>query len=110
MMYLSPRKKVFVDAASKLFGAGTIINRDNVKTAADDAGIPFPWWFTKHAKVGYNQFQLPAGGPETATTPMTSATPVASTDAQVNLQPAPKVSLSVETTAFTENLVPAVDP
>ena len=41
---------------------------------------------------------------------MTSATPVASSDAQVNLQPAPKVSLSVETTAFTENLVPAVDP
>ena len=36
--------------------------------------------------------------------------PVASSDAQVNLQPAPKVSLSVETTAFTENLVPAVDP
>ena len=41
---------------------------------------------------------------------MTSSTPVASSDAQVNLQPAPKVSLSVETTAFTENLVPAVDP
>ena len=41
---------------------------------------------------------------------MTSATPVVSTDAQVNLQPAPKVSLSVETTAFTENLIPAVDP
>ena len=109
-MYLSPRKKVFVDTAAKLFGAGTVINRDNVKTAADEALIPFPWWFTKHAKIGYNQFQIPASGPETVTAPMTSATPIVSTDAQVSLQPAPKVSLSVETTAFTENLIPAVDP
>ena len=69
------------------------------------------WWFWKTAKVGYNQFQLPSvGGYETVTATMTSATPVASSDAQVNLQHCTKVSLSVETTAFTENLVPAVDP
>tara|TARA_B100000900_G_scaffold413061_1_gene436158 strand:- start:590 stop:1768 length:1179 start_codon:yes stop_codon:yes gene_type:complete len=110
-MYLSPRKKLFVDTATSKFGVGAILNRQEVQSAADDANIPFPWWFWKTAKVGYNQFQLPSvGGPETVVAPMTSATPVASSDAQVNLQPAPKVSLSVETTAFTENLVPAVDP
>ena len=110
-MYLSPRKKLFVDTATSKFGVGAILNRQEVQSAADDANIPFPWWFWKTAKVGYNQFQLPSvGGPETVTATMTSSTPVASSDAQVNLQPAPKVSLSVETTAFTENLVPAVDP
>ena len=67
-MYLSPRKKLFVDTATSKFGVGAILNRQEVQSAADDANIPFPWWFWKTAKVGYNQFQLPSvGGPETVT-------------------------------------------
>ena len=61
-MYLSPRKQLFVDVASEMFGNGVVINKNQIRSAATKAGVPFPTWMTK-TKVGYNQFQLPSEKP-----------------------------------------------
>ena len=58
-MYLSPRKKLFVDTATEMFGAGAIIKKKELKEAAFSVDIPEPYWFQKACKVGYNQFKLP---------------------------------------------------
>ena len=58
-MYLSPRKKLFVDTATKMFGDGAILTKLGKTEAAIEAGVPFPTWFGKSFKVGYNQYKLP---------------------------------------------------
>ena len=55
---LTPRKKLFVETAAEMFGNGSTINKEQTRTAADKAGVPFPTWFKKY-KVGYNMFKLP---------------------------------------------------
>ena len=55
---LTPRKKLFVEAAAEMFGNGSTINKEQTRIAADKAGVPFPTWFKK-CKVGYNMFKLP---------------------------------------------------
>ena len=55
---LTPRKKLFVEAAAEMFGNGSTINKEQTRVAADKAGVPFPTWFKK-CKVGYNMFKLP---------------------------------------------------
>ena len=55
---LTPRKKLFVETATEMFGNGSTISRAMTKHAASKAGVPFPTWFKK-CKVGYNMFQLP---------------------------------------------------
>ena len=67
-MYLSPRKKLFVDTATEMFGAGAVINKQQVISARDKAGIPYPFWLGKYCKVGYNQFKLPSENAPTTTT------------------------------------------
>ena len=56
---LTPRKKLFVETAAEMFGNGAIISKAMSKDAAAKAGVPFPTWFRKACKVGYNQFKLP---------------------------------------------------
>ena len=58
-MYLSPRKQVFVDKASEMFGAGVVLTKSQSEEAAVAAGVPSPYWFRKSCKVGYNQYKLP---------------------------------------------------
>ena len=58
-MYLSPRKKLFVDTAAKMFGDGAILTKLGKTEAAKKAGVPYPTWFGKSFKVGYNQYKLP---------------------------------------------------
>ena len=58
-MNLTPRKQVFVDKASEMFGVGAILTKAQTKEAAAAAGVPSPTWFRKSCKVGYNQFKLP---------------------------------------------------
>jgi len=61
MMTFSPQKQKFVDSATDLFGAGSIINNKQVEDASYSAGIPKAGWFKKQFKIGYNQFKLPNG-------------------------------------------------
>ena len=58
-MNLSPRKQLFVDTASKMFGNGAVLSKPQIREAAVKAKVPFPSWF-KRFKIGYNQFQLPS--------------------------------------------------
>ena len=51
-MYLSPRKKLFVDTASEMFGNGSIISKAMMKEAADKCGVPLPYWMHMQCKVG----------------------------------------------------------
>ena len=61
-MYLSPRKKLFVDTAAEMFGEGAIITKAQKSEAAEKAGVPFPTWFGKDYTVGYNAYKLPTEG------------------------------------------------
>ena len=58
-MNLSPRKQLFVDTASEMYGNGAILSKPMIRDAAQKANVPFPSWF-KTCKIAYNQFQLPS--------------------------------------------------
>ena len=97
-MYLSPRKKLFVDTATEMFGAGSILNKQQVIAARDKAKISYPFWLAKSCKVGYNQFKLPNEedyGASVATTTTVASEEVST----VNL---------VATNMEKQNLVPAL--
>jgi len=96
MMYLSPRKKLFVDTAAKMFGDGAVLTKAQKHEAADKAGIPYPTWFGKNFSVGYNAYKLPSEGvaPTSVTAPapaddLTVVNLVASNMEKQNLVPAP---------------------
>jgi len=89
---LTPRKKMFVETAAKMFGNGSVISKDQIRVAADAAGVPYPSWM-KRTKVGYNQHELPE-----LEMPAPVATPVTeSINTIVNLVASSNI----------ENLVPA---
>ena len=97
-MHLSPRKQLFVDTASEMFGVGSTISKKQIIEASKKAGVPVAGWFRKSCKVGYNQFELPTSGEETVPTTITT-TPTESSSAVVNL---------VATNMEKQNLVPAL--
>ena len=95
-MYLSPRKKLFVDTAAEMFGDGAIISKQNVREAAEKAGVPFPTWFMKPAfKAHYGSYKLPG---EASPVSVVSTTETAGDVTTVNL---------IATNSFKQDLVPA---
>jgi len=96
-MKITPRKKLFVDAAVEMFGDGSIISKQNVREAAKKAGVPFPTWFMKpEFKAHYGSYKLPSEGGSTVA-PVIAA--IENTEpAFVNL---------VATNMEKQNLVPA---
>ena len=95
-MYLSPRKKLFVDTAAGMFGDGATITKAQKSAAAEKAGVPFPTWFGKDFTVGYNAYKLPSEGGSTA---------ASITDAPANAE-VTMVNL-IATNMEKQNLVPA---
>ena len=96
-MYLSPRKKLFVDIASEMFGDGAVISKQNVREAAEKAEVPFPTWFMKPAfKHAYGVYKLPSEGGSVA--PVVANVPAADTST-VNL---------VATNMDHQNLIPSL--
>jgi hypothetical protein len=98
VMKITPRKKLFVDAAAEMFGDGSVISKQNAREAADKAGVPFPTWFMKpEFKHCYGSYKLPSEG-GSAVAPVIAA--VENTEpAFVNL---------VATNMEKQNLVPAL--
>ena len=95
-MYLSPRKKLFVDTAAEMFGAGSVISKQNVREAAEKAGVPFPTWFMKPAfKAHYGSYKLPSEG---------VSAPAATTDTSTENTVLNLVATNME----QKNLVPAM--
>ena len=93
-MNLTPRKKLFVDAAAEMFGEGSVLTKSQTKEAALKAEVPFPTWFRKHCSVGYNAYKLPSEGGDTVV-----PTAASEENAVVNL-----VASNME----KQNLVPAL--
>ena len=81
-MYLSPRKKLFVDTASDMFGNGSTISKSESIEVSKKLGIPKPTWFWKACKGGYNQFILPS---ENAPAPVVSTPEASDAVSTVNL-------------------------
>ena len=95
-MYLSPRKKLFVDTATEMFGEGAVITKSQKTEAAEKAGVPFPTWFKGEGfSVGYNAYKLPVEGGAPAA-PITAA-PENAEASMVNL---------VATNMEKQNLIP----
>jgi len=97
-MYLSPRKKLFVDTATKMFGDGATITKTQKAEAAEKAGVPFPTWFGKSFKVGYNQYKLPTDDTVDNVVPVTTEV-IDEVNTVVNL---------VATNMEKQNLVPSL--
>ena len=95
-MNLTPRKKLFVDTAAKMFGEGAVLSKQQIREAAVKAGVPNPTWFKKDSfRVGHGEYKLPVEGGSVAPAP---AAPVTEEHAVVNL-----VASNME----KQNLVPA---
>ena len=95
-MNLSPRKKLFVDTATEMFGDGAVLTKSMTKEVAAKAKIPYPTWFRKSCSVGYNSYKLPSES-VAPVAPITAA-PVNAEASVVNL---------VATNMEKQNLVPA---
>ena len=96
-MHLSPRKKLWVDTATEMFGAGSIVSKSESIEVSNKLSIPKPTWFWKACKVGYNQFKLPNEEEYGAPAPVVA--PAGEAVSAVNL---------VATNMEKENLVPAM--
>ena len=97
-MYLSPRKKLFVETAAEMFGEGAVLTKAETKLAAEKAGCPFPTWFRKACSVGYNAYKLPSEESSVSVTTTTLNTDTPEVNTVVNL---------VATNMEKQNLVPA---
>jgi MoxR-like ATPase len=96
IMNLSPRKKLFVDTATEMFGDGAVITKSQKAEAAAKAGVPFPTWFKGDGySVGYNAYKLPSEGGNVAA-PITAA-PASAEATMVNL---------IATNMEKQNLIP----
>ena len=93
-MIFSPQKQKFIDSATEMFGAGSVITNKQIKEASAAVGIPRAGWFKRQFKIGYNQFKLPG---ETAPTVIENI-PTQVETATVNL---------VATNMEKQNLVPS---
>ena len=93
-MYFSPQKQKFIDSATEMFGAGSVLTNQQVVDASKSASIPKAGWFKKQFKIGYNQFKLPG---ESA--PSTIINTPTETTASMSL---------IATNMEKQNLVPSV--
>ena len=96
MMTFSPQKQKFIDSATDLFGAGSILTNKQVEDASYSASIPKAGWFKKQFKVGYNKFKLPNG--ESAPTTILNTTTENTESTTVSL---------IATNMERQNLVPS---
>ena len=95
-MTFSPQKQKFIDSATDLFGAGSILTNKQVEDASYSASIPKAGWFKKQFKVGYNKFKLPNG--ESAPTTILNTTTENTESTTVSL---------IATNMEKQNLVPS---
>ena len=107
---LTPAKKEFVIAASKKFGDGAILTRNEINEFAKSAGISSPSWLKKDEyRVGHGQYQLPTDSEsESKSKIIKTKIPKVKTTPQVdvtNNQPEAVVNLMINTE--TQNLIPS---
>ena len=84
-MQFSPQKQRFIDAATEMFGAGSIVSKSESIEVSEKLSIPRPTWFWSACKVGYNQFKLPNEEEYGAPAPVVSTTETSEAVSTVNL-------------------------
>ena len=98
---LTPAKQEFVIAASKKFGDGAILTRNEINEFAKSAGLKSPSWLKKDEyRVGHGQYQLPSNSGSKSDTPEVAMTPQVTTS-----QPEATINLMANTE--TQNLIPS---
>ena len=95
-MEFSPQKQKFIDSATEMFGGGSVINKQQVRDASKNAGVPIARWFMKKFRTGYNQFSLPTVGDVSTAVVSPVETPVQTA-----------VNLVMGTNMESQNLVPS---
>lgn len=60
-MSLNKNQIAFVKAAERLYGVGSVLNRDNIQHVAREEDMSFPFWFVTKSEYrsGRGQYQLP---------------------------------------------------
>ena len=99
---LTPAKKEFVLAASKKFGDGAILTRNEINEFAKSAGLSSPSWLKKDEyRVGHGQYQLPYNSDSesfvNAEVPMTPQVTTSQPETTINLM----------ANTETQNLIPS---
>ena len=53
--------KAFVQAASEMFGANAVLNRDQIQNVVDERSVPYPFWFVtrQEFRISRGQYCLP---------------------------------------------------
>ena len=52
-MEFSPQKQKFIDSATEMFGGGSVINKQQVRDASKNAGVPIARWFMKKFRISF---------------------------------------------------------
>jgi len=99
---LTPAKQEFVLAASKKFGDGAILTRNEINEFAKSAGLKSPSWLKKDEyRVGHGQYQLPYNSDSesfvNAEVPMTPQVTTSQPETTINLM----------ANTETQNLIPS---
>ena len=103
---LTPAKQEFVIAASKKFGDGAILTRNEINEFAKSAGLKTPSWLKKDEyRVGHGQYQLPFNSGSKSDTPKSDTPEVAMTPQVTTSQPETTINLMANTE--TQNLIPS---
>ena len=58
---MNQNAQLFVSAATELFGAGAVLNRDQVERVVTEKGVPYPFWFVSRPQYreGRGKYKLP---------------------------------------------------
>ncbi len=84
----------FVEAATEVFGAGAIINRDQIDKVVNEKGLSYPYWFVSRPayRAGRGQYKLPMSEVKSQ---VTKSTPVEVTETET-------VELAAQVLAFKQ--------
>ena len=60
-MSLSKSALLFIEAAEKMFGAGSVLTREGINAVCEDNNVPYPYWFVNKTeyRVDRGRYKLP---------------------------------------------------
>ena len=108
---MNAKQKLLLSVFVEKFGAGNVVTKDKILEVSQENGVKYPgWFFTPENRAGRSMYKIP--GAATSTSVTKQSTPAPSPEVAVAaLTPSALVkNMNVETTGFTENLIPEKDP
>jgi hypothetical protein len=103
---MNAKQKLLLSVFVEKFGAGNVVTKDKILEVSQENGVKYPgWFFIPENRAGRSMYKIPGAS---SAAPQITETPTAAVAA---LTPSTLVkNMNVETTGFTENLVPEKDP